>query len=75
MVFLKHHDGHIFPVAMNVHPVHDKIVGVYEKLPCDEEFIWFYADSLAICAASMESLAMLGVRGNFSNETSIAEFT
>ena len=60
-MFAKHHDGYIFPVMLNVNSYDGSFVGIFQRLNCKDEFIWFYSKSFAVVAASPGSLEMMGV--------------
>ena len=62
VMFLKHRQGHIFPALVNTNVMEGSFVAAMQKLNTSDEFIWFYSRSLTVSAASLGSLALLGVR-------------
>jgi PAS domain S-box-containing protein len=61
-VFGRHHDGHIFPILLNVKPLETSFAGVIAELHTSEHFILFASKSFVVSAASLESMTLLGVR-------------
>jgi hypothetical protein len=61
-MFARHRQGHIFPIILHVDAMDSSFVGVIQKIPTQDEFIWYYAQSHVIVAASELSLLALGVR-------------
>ena len=62
-MFGKHKQGHIFPIIISANTLDTCFAGVIHKVHCPDEFIWFYSKSLIVCAASLQSLELMGVRG------------
>lgn len=61
VMFMKHRDGYMLPVYLNVNSFKYRIVAVIQKLKVSDQFIWFYSNSWTVCAATHESFRLLGV--------------
>ena len=61
-MFMKHKDGYIIPVLLYMASYQSTLVAVVQELKSNDDYIWFYSKSLQVCAATKDSLRMLGVR-------------
>ena len=62
VAFAKHRQGYVFPIFLNVNVLDSSFVGVVQKAPTVDEYIWFYERSLAVAAVSEQCMHLLGVR-------------
>ena len=62
-LFGKHREGYIFPMLMKASPMDNCFMSVMQRLTTSDEYIWFFSKSFTVCAASHESMRLLGVSG------------
>ena len=63
VLFGQHSGGYVVPVRMHLQLADDAFTGFIHPLACDEEFIFFLAESRTVCAATQTSILLLGVCG------------
>lgn len=63
VLFGQHSGGYVVPVRMHLQLADDAFTGFIHPLACDEEFIFFLAESRTVCAATQTSMLLLGVCG------------
>jgi hypothetical protein len=61
VMFARHRNGHVVPVFLSVTPLGTEVAGIMQPIETDEHHILFREDTLAITAASIKSLLMMGV--------------
>ena len=61
MMFGRHKQGYIFPLQINATIMDSTFYAVMQAASTQQEFIWFYSQSLRICAATEGSVKLLGV--------------
>lgn len=62
VMFMRHRDGHIFPALISGNHMNGNLVAAIQRVETADEFVWFFSKSFTVCAASLGSLALFGVR-------------
>lgn len=62
VLFMKHKDGYMIPAFIQVNSYDSNLVSIVQKLNVSEQYIWFFSKTLKVCAATSESMRIMGVR-------------